>query len=172
VAIYEITINKKKGEDLTPDLLKIIHEKLNDDPAFVSLVMDPIPNKGINDEGKPYIVFIGENSAIVIIRENDKKVLVAFIKSPAGLKQIDENLRNRYKIFLFRGRTAPFEFAIKQHILQLISEEPDMDDVEVKEEKDENDQSDNEDSGDKKERKDVEKDEVEEDWDKLFNLKD
>jgi replicative superfamily II helicase len=73
---------------------------------------------------------------------------------------------------LFRGRTAPFEFAIKQHILQLISEEPDMDDIEVKEEKDENDQSDNEDSGDKKERKDVEKDEVEEDWDKLFNIKD
>lgn len=171
VAIYEITIKKKKGEDIIPDIINIIHDKLNDDPAFVSLVVDPVPNRGVSDEGKPYVVFVGENSAIVVLRENDNKVLISFIKTPLGLRQIDDMLRNRYKIFLFRGRTAPFELAIKQHILQLITEEPEMDEGEEKEEKDEKDEAESGDGGDKKDRADTEKDELEEDVERIFGLK-
>lgn len=171
MAIYEITLKKRKGEDLTPDLINVIHEKLNDDPAFLSLVTDPVPNKGINDEGKPYIVFVGENSAIVIIRENDNKVLVAFIKSPGGLRQIDSALRNKYKIFLFKGRTAPFEFAIKQHILELIAEEPETDEKDTKDISDEQEEMEKEEGPEQREKKEMESDELTEEYDKLFRIK-
>lgn len=169
MVIYEETIRKKKGEDIIPDLAKIIHNKLNDDPAFVSLVTDAVPNQGVSDDGKPYIVFVGENSAIVTIRKNDNSVLISFIKTPLGLKQIDNDLRTRYNIFLFRGRTSPFEFAIKQHILELLAEEPETDEADIGDERDEPEEKDDGDSGDKKDKKDSEEDEIEEGWNKIFN---
>ena len=169
MAIYEITINKKKGENIIPDVVKIINEKLNGDPAFLELITDPVPNKGVNDDGKPYIVLIGQNSAIVILRQNDKKVLVSFIKTPMGLRHIDDELRNRYKIFLFKGRTSPYEFDIKQHIIELLAEEPDMDEEEGKDESDIKEDEDESDKEDKREKKEFERDESDEEWERVFN---
>lgn len=148
--IIEVKIKKKKGEDLTEDTYNLISTRLNGDRDFMALLQYPSPMQGVTDDGKPYTLLVGEKVAIVYLRQDDKNVTVSFIKG-YGIKDIDREIRTRYNIYAFRGRTSPYEYNIKQHLLSLIAED---DEDKPKENPDIEDARDTPDKRTKKDKKD------------------
>lgn len=168
MAVIETTIRKKQGEDVTNDIRNIIRTKLNNDQVFIELLEEAVPVQGISDEGKPYILLVNDYGAIVIIRKDNRNVLLVFIKANNGISEIDSILRGNYAIYAFRGRTSPYERQIKNHILELLAEDEPGEEKEGKDESDGQDIPDNSDKNDKRHKKDREPNEPDQVYEEVF----
>lgn len=124
VSVWTFSANVKREEsnEKIPQLLKkILHDSFYDDKTFAAALASE-PMRGASDYGKPYLLFLSRSTAVLVIRENDKRVTIYFVRSRSSepLKELNSWLIQKFGIYAISGRVSPVPARIRKHLLELI----------------------------------------------------